>query len=56
MTNQIVKKENPALKFTNRVIEEFTGGDRAIALINFQKRLVQNYFIALNSVLEKAEA
>ena len=55
-TKEITKKENPALRFTNKVVKEFTGGDHTIALTNFQKRLVQNYFIALNSVLAKAEA
>lgn len=54
-TDQLARKENPAVKFTNRVVREFTGGDHTIALTNFQKRLVQNYFIALNSVLAKAE-
>ena len=55
-TKQVAKKEQTAAEvFMTRVITEFTGGDHAIALTQFQKRLAQNYFITLDAVLAKAD-
>lgn len=54
---QIAKTEEPAsVRFTNRVIAEFSGGVGEIALSDFQRRLAQNYFIAADAALKNAEA
>ena len=42
-------------RFTEMVIKEFTGGVAEIALTNFQKRLVQNYFVSADYALKMAE-
>jgi recombination protein RecT len=54
---QLTKKEEPiSVRFTNRVIAEFTGGVGEVALSDFQRRLAQNYFIAADAALKNAEA
>jgi recombination protein RecT len=53
---EIAKKElSPSERFMNMVMREFTSGVGEVALTNFQKRLAQNYFITLDSVLKTAE-
>ena len=50
------KELTKAERFTNKVMAEFngsTGGE--LALTNFQKRLVQNYFMQADMTLKKAE-
>lgn len=42
-------------RFMNKVIAEFSSGVGEIALTKFQKRLAQNYFIAINGALGTAE-
>ncbi|MEI8048451.1 MAG: recombinase RecT [Bacteroidota bacterium] len=56
-TNSTLSTANqtPAERFTQKVVREFTGTGGAIALSDFQKRLVQNYFINLDQVLKTAE-
>jgi recombination protein RecT len=56
-TNQeLAKKELTASeRFMNMVVKEFNSGVGEVALTNFQKRLAQNYFISLDSVLKTAE-
>jgi recombination protein RecT len=44
-----------SVRFMNKVMTEFTSGVGEVALTKFQKRLAQNYFIAVNSTLQKAE-
>jgi recombination protein RecT len=44
-----------AQRFTNMVIKEFTGRLGSPALTQFQKRLVQNYFISIDLALRTAE-
>jgi recombination protein RecT len=52
----VVKADVPvSVKFMNKVVSEFSSGVSEIALTNFQKRLAQNYFIALDSSLKMAE-
>lgn len=56
-TQQVAKQEEPiSVRFTNKIIAEFTGGVGDIALSDFQRRLVQNYFIAADAALKNAEA
>ena len=51
------KQEAPlSVRFMNKVVAQFSSGVGELALTNFQKRLAQNYFIAINGALEKAEA
>lgn len=45
----------PAERFTEMVIKEFAANPGAIELTNFQRKLVQNYFIKLDTVLKTAE-
>lgn len=55
-TKELAKKDlTPSERFTNMVVAEFTGGVGEVALTNFQKRLAQNYFMAIDSVLKAAE-
>lgn len=55
--NQVAKQEEPmSQRFMNKVIAEFGSSVGEIALTDFQKRLAQNYFIALDGTLKKAEA
>lgn len=54
--NGVVQKDLSAgERFTNKVIAEFSGGVSQVALTDFQKRLVQNYFISLDASLKVAE-
>jgi recombination protein RecT len=54
--NEIAKTE-PTMseRFMNKVITEFTSGVSEVALTDFQKRLVQNFFIALDATLKISE-
>ncbi len=54
-TGVAVPEESLSTRFMNKVIAEFTGGVGAPALTDFQKRLAQNYFIAIDGALKKAE-
>ena len=52
----VVKKElTQSERFMAKVISEFGSNVGEVALTNFQKRLAQNYFIALDSVLKTTE-
>lgn len=42
-------------RFMNKVVAEFSGDVGAVALTKFQSRLAQNYFMAINASLNKAE-
>ena len=42
-------------RFMEKVVREFTGSVGEIALTDFQRRLAQNYFIALDATLKMAE-
>lgn len=52
-----VAKREPTMaeRFTGKVMAEFCANTGEIALTNFQKRLAQNYFMALDLALQKAE-
>ncbi|MGF7050385.1 recombination protein RecT [Paenibacillus sp. DS2015] len=53
---EIAKKEpTQSERFMTKVISEFGSNVGEVALTNFQKRLAQNYFIALDSVLKTTE-
>lgn len=53
---QVAKQEESmSTRFMNAVVREFSGSVGEVALTNFQRRLAQNYFIALDQALEKAE-
>ena len=55
-TNGVAKKEpTMAERFTGKVVAEFTANTGEIALTGFQKRLAQNYFMAVDDALAKAE-
>ena len=55
-TKEIAQKEKSmSERFMNKVMLEFTSGVGELALTNFQKRLAQNYFIALDASLKAAE-
>lgn len=49
------KKLTASEAFTLKITNEFSSGVGDIALTNFQKRLVGNYFMSLDSVLKTAE-
>jgi recombination protein RecT len=49
------KKLTASERFTNKVLAEFGGSVGQIALTEFQKRLAQNYFIAIDAGLKAAE-
>lgn len=52
----VTKKEpTQSERFMTKVIAEFGSNVGEVALTNFQKRLAQNYFVALDSVLKSAE-
>lgn len=54
--NAIEQKElSQSERFMKKVISEFGSNVGTVALTNFQKRLAQNYFIALDSVLKTTE-
>ena len=58
MTTEITTAKNEltqSQKFTEKVLAEFTGGVGEIAVTDFQKRLIQGYFITIDAVLKKAE-
>jgi recombination protein RecT len=55
-TAAVQKELTPSERFTNKVIAEFGSGVGKVALTKFQQRLVQNYFIALDSALKIAES
>ncbi|WP_274435184.1 recombinase RecT [Alicyclobacillus sp. ALC3] len=56
MSTQLEKKKLTASEaFTVKVMSEFGSGVGELALTNFQKRLVGNYFVALDSALKIAE-
>ncbi|GGH17045.1 recombinase RecT [Paenibacillus segetis] len=53
---ELAKKEpTQSERFMTKVISEFGSSVGEVALTNFQKRLAQNYFIALDSVLKTTE-
>jgi recombination protein RecT len=55
-TQTVAKQEETmSVRFMNKVISEFSGGVGEIALTDFQKRLAQNYFIAIDAALSSAE-
>ncbi len=57
-TQVAVKKQQKLTaseRFTNKVIAEFGSSVGEVALTDFQKRLAQNYFIALDAGLKTAE-
>jgi recombination protein RecT len=55
-TKAMAKQEEPiSVRFTNKVIAEFSQGVGEIALTDFQRRLAQNYFIAIDAALTAAE-
>lgn len=49
------KQKTASERFMEKVVAEFSGGVGAIALTEFQKRLAQNYFIAIDAALKAAE-
>ncbi len=49
------QEESMSTRFMNAVVREFSGSVGEVALTNFQKRLAQNYFIAADQALVKAE-
>lgn len=52
----VAKKEpNQSERFMAKVIAEYGSNVGEVALTNFQKRLAQNYFIALDSILRTTE-
>lgn len=53
--NQEPKQMTASERFSNKVIAEFGGSVGEIALTDFQKRLVQNYFISIDAALKQAE-
>lgn len=42
-------------RFTNAMVQEFKSGVGAVALTDFQQRLAQNYFVAIDTALKTAE-
>jgi recombination protein RecT len=53
---EIAKKEpTQSERFMTKVISEFGSGVGEVALTKFQKRLAQNYFIALDAILKTTE-
>lgn len=46
---------SPSERFTSMVLREFGSGVGEVALSDFQRRLAQNYFIAIDAVLKAAE-
>lgn len=49
------KEQSASERFTNLVIKEFSSGVGNIELTDFQKRIAQNYFMVIDSVLKDAE-
>ncbi|MGO0058610.1 recombinational DNA repair protein (RecE pathway) [Brevibacillus fluminis] len=55
-TNAVAQRElTQSERFMNKVVSEFSASVGVIALTDFQKRLAQNYFIALDAVLRTTE-
>ncbi len=53
---QVAKQEeSTSVRFMNKVVSEFGSNVGEIALTNFQRRLAQNYFMAVDMALKKAE-
>lgn len=54
---QVAKTEEQSMsvRFMNKVVVEFSNGVGEIALTSFQKRLAQNYFVAIDTALKLAE-
>lgn len=50
-----VQEQTMSERFMNKVMAEFTSGVGEIALTDFQKRLGQNYFMAIDASLRAAE-
>lgn len=56
MATELAKKEESlSTRFMTAITKEFTSAVDAPALTSHQRRLAQNYFIALDQALEKAE-
>lgn len=56
MSVELAKKEETlSTRFMNAVTTEFTSAVDSPALTGYQRRLAQNYFIAIDQALEKAE-
>lgn len=56
MEQAISQKElTQSERFMNKVVSEFGTGVGEVSLTNFQKRLAQNYFIAIDASLKMAE-
>lgn len=54
--SELAKKEpTQSERFMTKVISEFGSSVGEVALTNFQKRLAQNYFIALDAILKSTE-
>lgn len=54
--NSVARREvTQSERFMNKVVSEFGSSVGHVALTEFQKRLAQNYFIALDSVLRTTE-
>lgn len=55
--NELAKvKDSPAERFTQKVMAEFpSGGNQKIELASLQKKLINNYFIKLDSTLKESE-
>ena len=49
------KETSMSVRFMNKVVVEFSNGVGEIALTSFQKRLAQNYFVAIDGALKLAE-
>ncbi|MFC4102879.1 recombinase family protein [Paenibacillus xanthanilyticus] len=53
---QLAKVELSASeRFMKKVVTEYSSGVGAVALTNFQQRLAQNYFVAIDAALKMAE-
>jgi recombination protein RecT len=56
MSVELARKEDSlSVRFMNAITKEFTSAVDAPALTGHQRRLAQNYFIAIDQALEKAE-
>lgn len=57
MTLAEIEKKEPTQseRFMTKVISEFGSSVGEVALTNFQKRLAQNYFVALDAILKTTE-
>ena len=56
MANEVAKQEKPiSERFMEKVISIFSSGVGEIAVTDFQKRLMQNYFMAADAALRAAE-